>query len=256
MSLDQVIALQIAGSSFSLETVLKSAQMRGGFGAIHDYLTVVLIDAYAEEQRIPASQEEIQEAVTRWREANSLYQAAEVTAWLNERSLSMADLAEFARIEAVKDRVRNHVVAGKVERYFAEHRSRFEAVVLSQIVVNERGIARELKFKLMEGEPFWGLARTFSTEESSRLGGGYIGRKTRAQLPHAIASQAFRSAPGTIVGPLEIDKKFYVVKIEEVYPAELNADTRVRIEHLLFEDWLTSRRKEANASMPPLWAQD
>lgn len=256
MSLDQVIALQIDGCSFPLSTVLRSAQMRGGFGAIHDYLTVVLITAYAEEQRILASQEEILEAVTRWREANSLYQASEVTAWLEERSLSMADLADLARVEVLKERVRNHVAAGKVERYFAEHRSRFEEVALSQIIVNERGIARELKFKLMEGEAFFLLARTFSTEESSRLGGGYIGRKGRAQLPLAIAMQAFGPPPGTIVGPLEIGKKFYVVKIEEVYPAELNADTRVRIEQILFEDWLTSRRKEVNAYMPPLWAQD
>lgn len=256
MSLDQVIALQIDGNSFSLGTVLRSTQMRGSFDAIHNYLTRVLIAAYAEEQRILASPEDIQEVVTRWREANSLYQASEVTAWLEERSLSMADLAEFARIEVLKERVRNHVSAGKVERYFAEHRSRFEEAALSQIIVNERGLARELKFKLLEGEAFFGLARTFSTEESSRLGGGYIGRKRRTQLPLAITSQVFRSSPGTIVGPLEIDKKFYVVQVEAFYPAELNADTRVQIEQILFEDWLTSRRKEVNACMPPLWAQD
>ncbi|TDF94701.1 peptidylprolyl isomerase [Paenibacillus piri] len=256
MSLDQVIALQIDGCNFSLATVLRSAQMQGSFGAIHDYLTIALIAAYAEEHRILASQAEIQEAVTDWRVANSLYQASEVKDWMEERSLSMADLAEFARIEVLKERVRNHVAAGKVERYFAEHRSRFEEVALSQIVVNERGLARELKFKLMEGEEFFLLARTFSTEESSKFGGGYIGRKMRAQLPLAITTQAFRSVPGTIVGPLEIDKKFYVVKIEEVNPAELNADTRARIEQILFEDWLTARRKEANAYMPQLWAQD
>lgn len=256
MSLDQVVALQIDDQSFSLATVLRSAAMQGSFGAIDDYISNALVASYAEKNGIAASQEEIQEAVYNWRIANGLYQASEVADWLAERALSMADLAEFARMTALKERVCQHVATGKVERYFAEHRSRFEAVALSQIVVNERGLARELRFKIVEGEPFYMLARAYSIDESTRLAGGYIGRKERAQLPKAIEAQAFGAAPGTITGPLEIDKKFYVIKVEEVYPAELNGDTRARIERMLFDEWLAATYKKANARRAPLWTQD
>jgi parvulin-like peptidyl-prolyl isomerase len=107
----------------------------------------------------------------------------------------------------------------------------------------------------MEGADFFSLARQYSIDESTRLAGGFVGRIERTQLPQAIAAHAFGAIPGTIAGPFEIDKKFYVVKIEEVYPAELNEATRARIEGILFEEWLSLRRKQANVQIP-LWAQE
>ncbi|THF72804.1 peptidylprolyl isomerase [Cohnella fermenti] len=256
MSLDQVAALQVDERSYSLAAILRSAVLRGSFGAIDDYVAHALVASFAEENGIAVGQEEIQEAVNDWRVGNGLYQASEAANWLAERALSMADLAEFARMQALTERVRKHVTAGKVERYFTEHRSLFEAVTLSQLVVNERGLARELRFKALEGELFYTLVRTYSIDESSRLAGGYIGRKERAQLPKAIEAQAFGAAPEAIVGPLEIDKKFYVIKVEEICPAELNGDTRARIERILFDEWLAARCKEANVRKPALWTRD
>ncbi|KRF05524.1 hypothetical protein ASG89_20570 [Paenibacillus sp. Soil766] len=246
MSLDQVIALHIEGTSYSLATVLRFANMRGRFSAIEVYASHVLIAGYAQEHQLTASPEEIQTAVNDWRAENELYQALEVKEWLAERSLSTSDLADFARMKIVKDLVREHVASGKVERYFTEQRSEFDAVAIAQIVVSERGLARELTFKAQEGAEFFMLAREYSTDEQSRLAGGYVGRRERRQLPRAIATDAFGAVAGTVIGPLEIDKQFYVIKVEDVYPAELNAEIRSRIEQILFEEWLSSRRKQAN----------
>lgn len=253
MSLDQVVALQIDERSYSLAAVLRSAAIRGTFGAINDYVSDALVASFADNNGITVGQEEIQEAVDEWRVANGFYQASELANWLKDHGLSMSDLADFARMKALEERVRQHVGAGKVDRYFTEHKSSFEAVALSQIVVNERGLARELRFKTMEGEPFYMLARAYSIDEPSRLAGGYIGRKERTQLPKAIEVQAFGQVSGTIAGPLEIDKQFYVIKVEEVYPAELNGDIRSRIERILFEEWLAARRMEANVRKPAMW---
>jgi parvulin-like peptidyl-prolyl isomerase len=247
MSLDQIVALQIEGQSYSLAKVLRSAIMQDRFQAMDDYLTDVLITAYAEEQGITASQEDIQAAVVDWRVAKEQYQASDTQRWLDERSLSVADLAEYARMTVIRERVRRHVASGQIERQFAEQRSQFEAVALSQIVVNDRGLARELKFRAQEGADFFRLARQYSVDEASRMAGGYIGRLERRQLPRLLAAQAFGSAPGTIAGPIEIDKRYYVMLIEDVYPAELNADIRARLEQSLFEEWLASRRKSVQA---------
>lgn len=255
MKLDQVVALQIEGSSFSLAGVLRFAHMNGGFGALEDYASNVLIDAYAREHGLAAGHEELQEAVNEWRSEHGLYQASEVREWLADRSLSASDLSEYARMKIAKNLVRAHVAAGRVERYFAERRSAFDAATISQIVVEDRGIARELAFKAQEGTPFYELARAYSTDAATRLAGGYVGRRERAQLPRAIAELAFGPHAGAVVGPIAIDKRFYVIKIEEAYPAELNADTRARIEWLLFDEWLTDRRRQAGVLIA-LWGQD
>ena len=184
-----------------------------------------------------------------------MYQSLDTEKWLAERLLSTSDLVDFARRKILNDRVRKHVVSGKVEPYFADRRSLFDAVAFSQIVVNDRVLARELRFRTMEGAEFFSLARQYSIDESTRLAGGFVGRIERTQLPQAIAAHAFGVIPGTIAGPFEIDKKFYVVKIEEVYPAELNEATRARIEGILFEEWLSLRRKQANVNVS-LWNED
>jgi parvulin-like peptidyl-prolyl isomerase len=254
-SLDQVTALHIEGTSFSLATVLRFANMQGRFSAIEDYASNVLIAAYAQEHQLTASQEELQKAINDWRVENELYQASEVEDWLAERSLSISDLADHARMKILKDRVREHVASGKVERYFTEQRSEFDAVAIAQIVVNERGLARELTFKAQEGTAFFLLAREYSMDEQSRLAGGFVGRRERKQLPRAIAAQAFGLVAGTVIGPLEFDKQFYVIKVDDVYPADRNAEIRSRIEELLFEEWLSSRLKQASVHIP-LWGQD
>lgn len=218
---------------------------KGGVAMITLDQVVALIAAYAEEHQITTNQEELQAAVNDWRVENELHQSSEMEAWLAARLLSTSDLVEYARMKILKDRVRERVISGKVERYFMEQRSEFDAVAISQIVVNERGLARDLRYKLMEGSEFFQLAREYSIDAQSRLAGGFIGRRERKQLPKAIAAQAFGAVDGTVIGPLEVDKQFYVIKVEEAYPAELNADIRSRIEEILFEEWLSSRRKQA-----------
>jgi len=49
---------------------------------------------------------------------------------------------------------------------------------------------------------------------------------------------------------------FYAIKVEEVYPAELNDVIRARIERILFEEWLAARRKDSDLRKPPLWTID
>ncbi|TBL70449.1 peptidylprolyl isomerase [Paenibacillus thalictri] len=255
MSLDQIVALELEGKSYSLAAVLRSAIMQGTFRAIDDYMDNALIEAYAEEHHITADKEDVQAAVVDWRVEKELYQAADVEKWLAARSLTTADLARNARMKVLKERVKQHITSGKVERYFAENRSQFDAAAVSQIVVTERGLARELAFKAQEGAEFYVLARHYSADEPTRLAGGFIGRVERTQLPRAVAAHMFGAVPGTIAGPLEVAKKYYVVKLEEMYPAELDADIRARIERILFEEWLCLKRKQASSHIP-LWEQD
>jgi len=249
MPLDQVVALQIEGSSFSLAAVLRYARMNGGFEALEEYASNKLIGAYAQVYGIAVSREELQQAVDDWRAERGLYRSSDIADWLSARSLQVGDLVDYARMKLLKDRVRSHIAAGRAERYFAERRSAFDAVAIAQIVVPDRGLARELAFKAKEGAPFYELARTYSTDADTRLAGGYVGRRERAQLPRAIAERAFGSDAGAVMGPLEVDKQFYVIKIEEVYPAELNDGTRARIERLLFDEWLADKRRQADVKI-------
>ncbi|MFC5471328.1 peptidylprolyl isomerase [Cohnella suwonensis] len=105
---------------------------------------------------------------------------------------------------------------GKVERYSEERRFDFDEVAFSRIVVNDRRLARDIRFKLMEGAEFFSLARQYSADESTRLAGGFVGKMPRTRLPAAIAVEDYEEFPGSVFGPLEVDGQYHIVKIEEI----------------------------------------
>ena len=87
-----------------------------------------LIREAIDQDAIPPSDEELQQALDAFRRLHGLYKAADMHRWMEQRGLTQekleTHLAELAEIAALRERV----TAGKVGGYFEAHRSEFDVV--------------------------------------------------------------------------------------------------------------------------------
>jgi parvulin-like peptidyl-prolyl isomerase len=86
------------------------------------------------------------------------------------------------------------------------------------------------------------LARQYSQGTEAQTS-GLIGPVLLHQIHPVIAQMLFSSQPGQLWPPTSIDKYFFIVRMEQLIPAQLNESMRLRLLNELFEIWLTQEIK-------------
>lgn len=252
-ALSNLVALEINGEAVSLADVLRRAKMRGELQLVDDAIDAALIRHAAAEHGITVSDDELQRAADDFRVAYDLYTPEETKRWLSERHLTIEDWESLLESDLIRHKLREALTADKVEPHFVEHKLSFDSAAISRIVVRDEDLARELRAQIVEdGLDFYALARQYSMDEVTKPAGGYSGRVRRMELEAAVESAVFGARPGKIVGPFKTDDGWQLIKIESLHPAILDDSTREEIRALLFDEWLSERRRKARISIPLL----
>jgi len=97
-----------------------------------------------------------------------------------------------------------------------------EILTLSQIVTEGVATAESLLARALAGESFAELARTRSQDPQTAPLGGRLPPVSWGSLPPALEEAAYRLSPGDIAGPLALDSRFVLVRLDsiQVRPAD------------------------------------
>ena len=142
------------------------------------------------------------------------------------------------RIEKFKDQT----WGGKtLKKSFEDRKQEFDRVVYSLIRTKDEGVARELYFRLLEGEQnFSELAQQYSQGPEAKTG-GKVG-PIPLSLPHPqIAKLLRRSSAGQLHPPVKIDNWFVLIRLEKFVSGVLDAKLRQRLLDELYEEWLSKQ---------------
>ena len=131
-------------------------------------------------------------------------------------------MAEWT-FEVAKRRLRlaDDIPADSLRVYVEAHPDQFvmpERVRAREILVRTRADADGLLARLRAGESFDALARAHSLRLGAATAGGDLGAVTRAQLGR-MAEAVFAAAPGTVVGPTEVEGRYALIERGETLPA-------------------------------------
>ncbi len=113
--------------------------------------------------------------------------------------------------EARKDREYAHPEERKIYQILAAE-SRGKEAALSRL--------DEVRSRYEEGEGFGPLARELSDEPASRLVEGFIGVRTRDELPPEVAEACFSTKPGELTPVVHTRFGYHVFLVTEVIPPE------------------------------------
>lgn len=201
----------------------------------------------AKRKNLEITTEEIQERADQIRRVWGLHRASDTIKWLDARGISLDDFEQFVidilYHEKVMEQVSND---NALEEYFNLNLPKFDSIIISHILVDSEGKAKEL-LAVLEDDPdsFPEMAREHSLADTSS-DGGYIGKVIRGALQPEIESKVFNAAEGDLLGPFpSADENFFeIFIINSKINAELNDDTRDEVRRIVRDEWLTARAKE------------
>ena len=162
----------------------------------------------------------------------------EFDTWLNskklEKSFVLGKLTEEFRIQKLSvDKFGN-----KVDAHFIKRKEHLDQVVYSLIRLKDTNQAKELYYRILEGESDFGdVAKSFS-EGPEKLTRGIVGPMPLLQAHPYMAKLLRSSQPGELRKPKIIDGWSIIVRLEVLQSAKLDEEMRIRLARELFESWI------------------
>lgn len=186
----------------------------------------------------------IEQAIVDFRLQHQLTDADQFQEWLAGNGLTYEafhnQVAVGFKLRALKDKV----TEPKLQEYFIERKVYLDRVILSRIIVTDKELADELHSQLQEGAIFEQLAREYSMTDDKVMN-GMVGPVSRGSMPDILRAAVDLAKPGDVVGPLGLEGRWGLFRIEEFLPASIE-DPQIRqgLQDELFEQWLAEKMQK------------
>lgn len=183
----------------------------------------------------------IEQAIVDFRLQNQLTDANSFQEWLANNGLTYEAFHNQAALSFRLKALKEQVTEPKLQEYFIERKVFLDRVVLSRIIVTDKELADELHSQLQEGTRFEQLAREYSITDD-KIMNGMVGPVSRGTMPDILRSAVDLAKPGDVVGPLGLENRWGLFRVEEVLPASLdNPQIKQSLQDELFEQWLAEK---------------
>lgn len=250
-------------------------------------LAFSLAEAYARENGIEVSEEEVQEEVDLTKDevaqqaeaagregsTEELFQQA-----LDQFGFEQAEFREEVKTSLLVQKVQEDAV-GSVEPTEEEVNDFYEENKATQFKIPERRCIRHILFtedeeseaedvkdQLEAGGDFEELAQEYSQDPGSRERGGDLGCQPKGGFVPEFDDAAFEAQEGEIVGPIETDFGFHVIEVTDIQEEEETPleEAAPEIEERLgqqrqiteFDAWIRDQLEERNVKFLPGYDPD
>ena len=246
--------LQYAGGTISSDEVIKHVNLTGQGDEI--YLQMVKVKEAVNKGRelgVTVTDEQLQQFADSYRTLRGLHTAEETMAFLQSAGVTEDDFEDFCEASVLTDLVMEQIASQQaIEECFVSNRTGFDVARVSMIVVGDANLASEIAIQVLEdGEDFHALAGKYSTDETTKAAGGYVGNLSRTAFPEDVAAKVFNASPGDLVGPLGSDGSFQLILVEEVIKADLKSDdVRAAVRERIADEWVSQFLKDGITAKP------
>jgi parvulin-like peptidyl-prolyl isomerase len=231
----------------SSETILRQIKLSRQIPPVIEAIaTRQIVARTAEALGLEVEPSELQQAADRFRLENNLLGADLTWSWLQKHSLSLDEFEELIYDTLLSSKLARHLFTDKVEPFFVEHQLDYAQVVMYEVVLDDRDLAMELFYALVENEiSFWEVARQYIQKPELRRCFGYRGMLRRADLKPAISAAVFAANPPQILKPIAIAQKVHLIFVGEILEPKLDKKLHSQILADLFSDWLKQQIEQA-----------
>lgn len=243
--------LTINGQSISLEQSLNHLRTAGKLPTVvKEIAQQYLLEAEVKAWEIPETELEIVEQfILEFRMQQQLISSESFQRWLATNAINYADFKHQIVFQLKQQKLKEKVTAPKLQEYFARNKESLDRVVLSRIVVDHPEVAQDLKQQVeQQGADFTQLAKKHSMVDDAVVG-GVMGPIIRSQMPEIIRKATENSQPGQIIGPINIEGRYCLLKVEQLLPAALEGSLKRDLETHLFEEWLKEKLQTMNVQL-------
>jgi peptidyl-prolyl cis-trans isomerase C len=192
---------------------------------------------------------DVQQLMDDFRRERQLHATEDTERYLARRGCTADDFWEAMTFCWKERALRRRYAEEPAEPYFRQHVASYDAALLSELVVEDEDLARELALQVREeGADFGRLARRFSTGES-RNQAGFLGEVRRDALRAAEAAAVFAAAADGVVGPFPQRRQYRLLQVHEIRRGVLTPAIRAEIADQLWREWMERQVRAAAAEL-------
>jgi len=235
--------LTVDEQSITLRECLKYLQTAGKLqGFLGDILRqYVLEQEIATREDLDINPAVIEQAVIDFRLQQQLTDPKVFQKWLEGNGSDYSTFHSQINSNFKIEKLKSVIADAKLQEYFIERKVFLDRVVLSRIIVENQELADELKIQIQEGTSFEELAQEHSIADD-RISNGMMGPVSRGTMPDTIRAAIDSAEPGDLVGPIEVEQRWALFRVEQVIPATLdNQQLQQTLQNELFERWLAEK---------------
>ncbi|MBD1998470.1 peptidylprolyl isomerase [Leptolyngbya sp. FACHB-541] len=184
----------------------------------------------------------VEQAVIDFRLEQQLTDPKQFQEWLSSNGMDYETFHNQVSSGFKLRKLKEDVALPKLQEYFIERKIFLDRVVLSRIIVVDKELAEELRSQILEeGAKFEQLAREYSLTDD-RIVNGMVGPISRGTMPDTLRAAVDLAKSGEIVGPLGMEDRWGLFRVEEFLPASLDdLQLRQTLVDELFEQWLMDK---------------
>ncbi|WP_416676272.1 peptidylprolyl isomerase [Egbenema bharatensis] len=186
----------------------------------------------------------IEQAIIDFRLQNQLTESDQFQEWLANNNLTYDAFHNQVSVNFKLKALKDSITAAKLQEHFIERKIFLDRVVLSRIITTNKELADELHSQIQDGASFEQLAREYSITDDKVMN-GMVGPVSRGSMPDILRSAVDLAKVGDVVGPLGLEDRWGLFRIEEVLPATLDdPQLKQSLEDELFEQWLNEKMQQ------------
>lgn len=244
--------LRVNEQPITVDKALEYLQSSGQLGSF----VGEIIRQYVLEQELQARQAEkidpssIEKAINQFRHENQLIESGSFQQWLIDRQIDYDTFVQQTITSLKFQQLVSEVTEPKLQEYFIDKKLFLDRVVLSRLVVEDKELAEELKYQVVEEEAkFEELVQEYSLTEDSVVN-GMMGAISRGKLPDIIRSAVDSGNSGDLLGPIQMEPRWCLFRIEKILPASL-ADIEIKqlLQKEIFEEWVGEKIRNMKVQM-------
>ncbi len=192
----------------------------------------------------------VEQAIIDFRLQQQLSDATAFQEWLKKNGSDYSSFHKQIASNFKVEKLKMVVSEDKVQEYFIERKLFLDRVILSRIIVDDKDLAEELKTQIQEASATYEeLARRHSITDDKMVN-GMMGPVSRGTLPDTIRAQIDAANPGSLIGPLELEEKWGLFRVEEFLEASLDdAQLQQTLRNELFERWLSEKMQKMDVKL-------
>ena len=121
---------------------------------VEQLVNACLIREELDREPIDLTDDELQEAMNKFRAAKKLFKAEDTLRWLERHGMSHESLEQYVADDAITAKLRDRIAGDRVEEYFRQHERDFDSVRVARLDIADEGRAREIADDVRRGRQF------------------------------------------------------------------------------------------------------
>ncbi|MDY6827443.1 MAG: peptidylprolyl isomerase [Bacillota bacterium] len=209
----------VNGEEITRDELFETMYSLSGTEALDELVTRKLIEQEAVEKGIVISDENIDAEIKAIVDENFNGSQEEFQSVLEYYGITMEALRNDTRLNILIEKLAEQRIdtsEEKARQFFADNPDLFnqpEEIEARHILVETEEEAAEVVARLNEGEDFAELAKEYSTDQSNKDEGGYLGYFERGEMVEQFETVAFNLGVGEISEPVVTEFGYHIVEI-------------------------------------------